>query len=123
MQYPVGTKVLVDDAKYPGVWIVKSNGPVNASLKPEDGGRGLRCPHAMLRPDDGKGPVVVPVVMFAMGETVTIGERWPGIYVVIKDDGGVRLNVARLGGDEDRYVRAARSQVKRISVDVKVVSR
>jgi len=121
MQYPVGTKVLVDDPKWVGVWIVESNGPKNASLKPVGGGRGLRCPHMMLRPDDGKGPVVVPVVMFALGETVTIGEQWPGIYVVIKDDGGVRLNVARLGGDNDKYVRAARSQVKRISVDVKVV--
>lgn len=119
MQYPVGTKVRVNDAKYPGVWIVKSNGPVHVRLKPEDGGRGLRCPHAMLRPDDGKGPAVAPVVMFAMGETVTIGDRFPGIYVVVKDDGGVRLNVAKLGGDGDRYVRAARSQVKRI--DVKVV--
>jgi hypothetical protein len=122
MQYPVGTKVLVDDPKWAGVWIVESNGPKNASLKPVGGGRGLRCPHMMLRPDDGKSPVAVPVVMFALGETVTIGERWPGIYVVIKDDGGVRLNVARLGGDNDKYVRAARSQVKRISVDVKVVS-
>lgn len=120
--YPVGTKVRVDSTKYVGVWTVESNGPKNATLKPVGGGRGLRCPHAMLRPDDGKGPVVAPVVMFSIGETVTIGERWPGIYVVIKDDGGVRLNVALLGGDNDKYVRAARSQVKRISVDVKVVS-
>lgn len=118
MQYPVGTRVRVDSQKYVGVWIVESNGPKNASLKPEGGGRGLRCPHTMLRLDDGKGPVVTPVVMFSLGETVTIGERWPGIYVVIKDDGGVRLNVARLGGDSDRYVRAARSQVKRVNVKV-----
>jgi hypothetical protein len=112
----------VDSQKYPGVWIVESNGPKNAALKPVNGGRGLRCPHSMLRPDDGKGPIIAPVVMFALGETVTIGERWPGIYIVIKDDGGPRLNVALLGGDDNRYVRAARSQVKRISVDAKVVS-
>jgi hypothetical protein len=118
--YPVGTKVRVDSTKYLGVWTVESNGPKNATLKPVGGGRGLRCPHAMLRPDDGTGPVVAPVAMFSIGETVTIGERWPGIYVVIKDDGGVRLNVARLGGDDDRYVRAARSQVKRINVKVTV---
>lgn len=122
MQYPVGTKVRVDSQKYPGVWIVESNGPKNAALKPEGGGRGLRCPHSMLRPDDGKGPVVTPVVMFSLGETVTIGDRFPGIYVVIKDDGGPRLNVAKLGGDDgDRYVRAARALVKHI--DVKVVPR
>lgn len=116
MQYPVGTKVRVDDPKYVGVWIVESNGPKNASLKPVGGGRGLRCPHTMLRLDDGRGPIVTPVEMFSLGETVSIGDRFPGIYVVIKDDGGNRLNVARLGGDGDRYVRAARSQVKRVSV-------
>ena len=118
MQHPVGTKVRVDSPKYLGVWIIESNGPKNAALKPEGGGRGLRCPHAMLRPDDGKGPAIVPVQMFAMGETVTIGDRFPGIWVIVKDDGGVRLNVAKLGGDGDKYVRAARSQVKRISVKV-----
>ena len=121
MQYPVGTKVRVDSPKYPGVWIVESNGPKNASLKPEDGGRGLRCPHSMVRLDDGKGPSVTPVTMFAMGQTVTIGDRFPGIYVVVKDDGGARLNVARLGGDGDRYVRAARALVK--PIEVKVVPR
>ena len=118
MQYPVGTRVRVDSQKYPGVWVVESNGPKNATLKPEGGGRGLRCPHAMLRPDDGKGPVIVPVEMFALGETVTIGDRFAGIYVVIKDDGGPRLNVAILGGDGDKYVRAARSRVERIDVTV-----
>jgi hypothetical protein len=118
MQCLVGTRVRVDSQKYPGVWIVQSNGPKNATLKPEGGGRGLRCPHSMIRPDDGTGPVVVPVEMFALGETVTIGDRWAGIYVVIKDDGGIRLNVAKLGGDGDKYVRAARSQVKRIAVKV-----
>ena len=118
MQYPVGTKVRVDSPKYPGVWIVESNGPKNAALKPEGGGRGLRCPHAMIRPDDGKGPAIAPVVMFALGETVTLGGQVPGIFVVIKDDGGPRLNAAKLGGDGDRFVRAARSQVKRIAVKV-----
>jgi hypothetical protein len=121
MLYPIGAKVRVDSQKYPGVWIVQSNGPKNATLKPEDGGRGLRCPHAMLRADDGKGPTATPVEMFALGETVTLGARFPGIYVVIKDDGGPRLNAAVLGGDGDRYVRAARSQVRRI--DVKVTPR
>lgn len=118
MQYPVGTKVRVDSQKYPGVWIVQSNGPKNASLKPEGSGRGLRCPHSMLRLDDGKGPVIAPVQMFSLGETVTLGDRFPGIFVVIKDDGGPRLNAALLGGDGDRFVRAARSQVKRIVVNV-----
>lgn len=122
MQYPIGSKVRVDSQKYPGVWIVQSNGPKNASLKPEGGGRGLRCPHTMLRPDDGTGPVIAPVVMFGLGQTVTIGDRFPGIYVVIKDDGGPRLNVAKLGGsDGDRYVRAARALVK--PIEVKVVPR
>lgn len=121
MQFPLGAKVRVDSQKYPGVWIVQSNGPKNASLKPEGGGRGLRCPHAMLRPDDGRGPIPAPVTIYGLGQTVTIGDRFPGIYVVIKDDGGPRLNVARLGGsDGDRYVRAARSLVKPITVRVVV---
>lgn len=119
MQYPIGSKVRVDDPKFPGVWTVESNGPKNATLKPDNGGRGLRCPHTMLRLDDGKGPTSEPVVVFGLGATVTLGARFPGIYVVIKDDGGPRLNVARLGGDDAKYVRAARSQVKLI--DVKVV--
>lgn len=119
--YPVGTKVRVNDQKYPGVWIVQSNGPKNASLKPEAGGRGLRCPHTMLRLDDGTGPTAVPVEIFSLGATVTIGERFPGIFVVIKDDGGPRLNVAKLGGDDgDRYVRAARVLVKPVNVRVVV---
>lgn len=118
MTYPVGTKVRVDSTKYPGVWIVESNGPKNATLKPEGGGRGLRCPHSMLRPDDGTGPPAESVQLFSLGETVKIGASFPGIYVVIKDVGGPRLNVAKLGGDGDRYVRAARSQVQRIDVKV-----
>ena len=117
MQYPVGTKVRVDSTKYPGVWIVESNGPKNASLKPEGGGRGLRCPHSMVLPDNGEGPAVAPVEMFSLGETVTIGSKFPGVFVVIRDDGGPRLNVAKLGGDNDRYVRAARSQVRRIALE------
>lgn len=115
--YPVGTKVRVVDPKFPGVWIVQSNGPKNAVLKPESGGRGLRCPHTMVRPDDGSGPVITPVEMFSLGETVTIGGKFPGVYVVIKDDGGPRLNVAKLGGDNDKYVRAARTQVRRVGLD------
>ena len=115
MQYPIGTKVQVTDPKFPGVWIVESNGPKNATLRPEGGGRGLRCPHTMVIRDDGKGPVVVPVEMFSVGETVKIGPRFPGVYVVIKDAGGPRLNVAKLGGDGDKYVRAARSQVQRVA--------
>lgn len=118
MQFPAGTKVRVDSQKYPGVWIVQSNGPKNATLKPEGAGRGLRCPHSMVRLDDGKGPVIAPVTTFSLGETVTLGDRFPGIFVVIKDDGGPRLNAALLGGDGDRFVRASRSQVKRIVVNV-----
>ena len=114
MQYPPGTKVQVQDPKFPGVWTVVSNGPKNALLMPEGGGRRLRCPHTMVVRDDGKGPVIVPVEMFTLGETVKIGPKFPGVYVVIKDDGGPRLNVAKLGGDNDKYVRAARNQVRRV---------
>ena len=48
-----------------------------------------------------------------VGECVLTVQKFPGVYVVIKDDGGPRLNVAKLGGDGDKYVRAARSQVQR----------
>ena len=116
MKYPVGTKVRVDSEKYPGVWVVESNGPKNATLKPEGGGRGLRCPHTMVSLDNGMAPAVAPIQMYELGETVTIGSRFPGVYVVIRDVGGPRLNVALLGGDGDKYVRAARSQVKRIEI-------
>lgn len=119
MQFPPGTKVRVDSLKYPGVWIVKSNGPKNVTLVPADGGRGLRCPHSWVRLDDGAPYIPPPVESFCLGETVLInGGRFPGVYVVVKDAGGERLNVAKLGGDGDRYVRAVRSQLQRITVNV-----
>ena len=119
MQFPPGTKVRVDSPRYPGVWIVKSNGPKNATLAPVDGGRGLRCPHSWVRLDDGAPYTPPPMESFCLGETVLIGGgRFPGVYVVVKDAGGERLNVAKLGGDGDRYVRAVRSQLQRITVNV-----
>lgn len=119
MQFPPGTKVRIDNPKYPGTWVVKSNGPKNAVLTPIAGGRGLRCPHSWVRRDDGMEYEPPAFESFYLGETVLInGGRFPGVYVVTKDTGGDRLNVAKLGGDGDRYVRAVRSQLQRIAVTV-----
>ena len=109
---PLMSRVTVDHPNYPGVWIVESNGPKNAKLAPEGGGRGLRAPHHMVRPV-GEGVTVeaVPVEpyrSYTVGEFVTLSDpRWPGIYVVLADKGD-KVNVAKAGGDDNRYIRALR---------------
>ena len=118
--YKVGDKVVVNLAKFPGVWIVKNLGPVNASLTPANGGRGLRAPYYLLTAvvdDSGTIPVVEPpaTTLFAEGEIVTVpGSKWGGLYVVIKDNGSERVNLAKLGGDGGRYLRIVRGAVTKV---------
>lgn len=114
----VGDKVTVDDPKFPGVWTVKNLGPKNASLTPDHGGRGLRAPYYMLS-DAVEGAVTVTAVSlpayFAEGEIVRVpNSKWTGLYVVIKDNGGDRVNLAKLGGEGGRYLRIAKRAVTKV---------
>ena len=105
----VGSKVSIDDPKHPGIWIVRSTGPVNAVLEPVVGGRRLRVPLSMLTdPTDAPAPLV-PSVFYHPGELVRIAAgKWAGVWVVIADRASDKVNLAKLGGDEGRYLRAAR---------------
>ena len=108
----VGEKVSINDPKFPGIWTVKSIGPVNAVLIPEGGGRGLRCPHWMVT--DPGAPVAQPTVIekhYVPGELVRVEVgKYPGLYTVIADKGS-KINIALLGGDGGRYVRASRTML------------
>lgn len=108
----VGERVSVNHPKYPGVWIVSSNGPVNATLTPEAGGRGLRVPHTMLI-DAGEQPRVPEPTsvsqLLSPGELMRVPTgRYSGLYVVIADRGADKVNLARLGGENGRYLRISR---------------
>jgi hypothetical protein len=115
--FGVGDKVSVSDPKFPGVWIVRSRGPVNTVLDPDGGGRGLRVPHYMLRAPDAAAVPAAPRVIYHAGEFVRVAHgRFAGLYVVIKDDGRDKVNLARPGGDGGRYVRMPRGGVVRVEV-------
>lgn len=110
-QRPVGTKVSIDDPKFPGIWTVKSNGPVNAVLTPENGGRGLRVPHYMLLDPQAApvGGITPPTTYFHPGEFVRIsGGKYAGVWMVLADPGKDTVRVVKPGGDGGRYLRATR---------------
>ena len=114
----IGDTVVVNDPKYPGRWTIKSMGPVNATLIPEGGGRGLRAPHYLLL-DATDAPAAVPAApttCYQPGEIVRISTgRYAGIYTVLADK-VKHVNVALLGGDGGRYVRAPRIWLTKIAV-------
>jgi hypothetical protein len=113
-----GERVGIDHAKYPGVWIVKSLGPVNAVLEPEGGGRPLRVPQDMLIEPGGE--LTVPTEFFVPGELLRITDdrgRYGGVWVVIADKGGDRVNLAKLGGDAGRYLRATRRDLVKVALE------
>lgn len=106
----VGDRVTVAHDKWPGVWIVEKVNAVTVMLEPEGGGRRLRVPHSLLRDPDAAPE---PLRFYHPGEFVRVAEgRFAGLYVVLKDDGGDKVNLARLGGDQGRYVRTVRSVVQ-----------
>ena len=103
----VGDKVMIDDPKFPGIWTIKSFGPKNTVVIPENGGRGLRAPHWMIK--DVTDEVTVTALplpeYYTPGELVRITEgRYVGLYVVLADK-GEKVNLVLLGGDNGRYVR------------------
>jgi len=113
----IGDTVVIDDPKYPGRWTIKSLGPVNATLIPEGGGRGLRAPHYLLL-DAADTPAVAtpPTTYYQPGEIVRITTgKYAGTYTVLADKGR-HVNVALLGGDGGRYVRAPRVWLTRIAL-------
>ena len=113
----IGDTVVVNDPKFPGRWTIKSMGPVNATLIPEGGGRGLRAPHyLLLDPTDAPAAATAPTTYYQPGEIVRITTgRYAGTYTVLADK-VKHVNVARLGGDGGRYVRAPRVWLTKIAV-------
>jgi hypothetical protein len=113
----IGDTVVVNDPKYPGRWTIKSMGPVNATLIPEGGGRGLRAPHyLLLDPTDAPAATTAPTTYYQPGEIVRITTgRYAGTYTVLADK-VKHVNVALLGGNGGRYVRAPRVWLTRIAV-------
>lgn len=109
----VGARVGVDDPKYPGVWIVKSHGPKNATLTPENGGQGLRAPYYMLTDPTNVAPAPA-VEYFEPGVVVRIPND-TGLHVVLADKGD-RVNLAKLGGDNGRYLRHPRRGLVKVNV-------
>lgn len=116
----VGDKVTIDDPKFPGIWTIKSIGPKNTVVIPENGGRGLRAPHWMIK--DVTDEVTVTAVplpeYYTPGELVRITEgRYVGLYVVLADK-GEKVNLVLLGGDNGRYVRMPKRNGSLVKVDV-----
>jgi len=116
MTITVGTRVTVDDPKYPGVWTVAKVNPKTYKLAPvgTDGpgmGRNLVAPHSFVRQagPDHEGPATGTVTFapvrepFYAGEVITARGK-DGFWVVIADKDR-RVNIARLGGDGGRYWR------------------
>lgn len=107
---PVGTRVIVLDdptRKYAGVWVIEKVGPSNYSLKPVDGGRGLRCPHYMVeRAPEGAAAAAIPTRRAELDAGTVVRFKKDGkLYVVTKDD-GQKINIASLGGSNGgRYWR------------------
>jgi hypothetical protein len=116
--FRVGDKVSIAHHKYPGIWVIESFGPVNALVKPEGGGRGLRVPRSMLTaPGETDLLRKTAPVYFSEGDIVQITSgRFIGLYVVISDKGADRINVAKLGGDGGRYVRTTRTGLVKLSL-------
>lgn len=107
----VGEQVSVNHPDYPGVWTVVKRGPVNSLLTNSDTGgtlRRVRVPHTLLmNPGEERPPT--PHLLYVQGELARITDgRWAGLYVVIADNGGDKVNLAKLGGDGGRYLRAIR---------------
>jgi hypothetical protein len=113
----VGDLVSVNDPSFPGIWKIRSLGPVNAVLDPVAGGRGLRFPKDGLLDPTTEPLAPEPFVYFAPGDIVEIadGSKYAGLYAVLADK-GEKVNVALLGGDGGRYVRASRRSLKKLSL-------
>jgi hypothetical protein len=111
----VGDRVSVNHPSYPGVWIIKSRGPVNTVLTPEGGGRGLKVPHDMLIDPGHTYDDPAPTVYFVPGEFVRIPSgKFAGLYVVTSDRGGKTVSITKPGGDGGRYVRAGRGGLVKV---------
>lgn len=111
--FKVGDRVRVSHDKYPGVWRVEKKNPTTMLLAQEGTNQLLRAPFDLLRDLDSDEP---PLRFFKPGEVVRLTGRFDGLYAVIKDDGGDKVNVALLGGDGGRYVRSLRALVQPVDV-------
>lgn len=118
MSYNVDDRVSIDHPKYPGTWIVKKLGPVNAVLEPENGGRQLRAPQSMLREPGAIAVAAPPKKYYNPGNLVRIASgKWAGLWVVIADRGGATIQLVQLGGSDDgRYLRSPRVGLELVEV-------
>ena len=116
--FNVGDKVSVNHPKHPGIWIIKSLGPVNAVLAPVSGGRSLRAPQSMLidpTEDRAESPRVTVSELYHPGELVRVPSgKFAGVWVVIKDGGTANVSMAKLGGDNGRYLRMSRGALVKV---------
>jgi len=84
-------------------------------------GRSVRIDPYMLKPYEGE--VIAPSALpehLPCGAVVRFVEpsgaaRFPGLYVVIRDNGD-KTKVARLGGENDRFVTSPRSALAKVEV-------
>jgi hypothetical protein len=117
--HKVGDKVSVDDPKFPGIWEIIQVLKVNVRLKHTTTGALLRAPMSMLT-EPTEVPLGQPAVkMYNLGAVIRIadGTKYAGIYTVIKDDGGDRVNLAKLGGgDGGRYLRSPRRGLQEVDM-------
>ncbi len=120
-EFAVGDKVVIDPEFAPAalrgiVFEVTKVNPKNVHAKRADGvlGRGIDYPKYALQPFTGQVVTTVPIpTLFDIGEVVTLKNAWKAItvetpLVVLKDDGGDKVNVCRLGGEGGRYIRMHR---------------
>lgn len=128
LTFTVGDRVTISHEYAPTrlrgrVFIVERVNPKNVIARPEGGGKGINYPKYTLEKVVGEahGAVTVTEVpiltLHDPGSIVTLkqtpnGEKDNQPYIVIKDDGGERVNVTRLGGNEGRYWRVPRRGVE-----------
>jgi len=130
--YRVGDKVTPDPDSFGvppttlgRVFTVAKVNPRNLRCTADDGGRGINFPASILLPATEENVAksnaprpYVPVEFFTTGEIVTVktAGKIPvdQPMVVLKHDGGDKVNITQLGGDGDRYWRwPAKSLIKR----------
>jgi hypothetical protein len=116
----VGDTVMIDHESYPGLWRIVKINPKNTVVEPVGGGRKLNAPHYFITdPADKVTVTAVPLppakTFFSLGELVRVNHgKFEGLYVVIADKGGDRVNIAKIGGDHDRYVRFDRKGLVKV---------
>jgi hypothetical protein len=118
--FKVGDTVMVEDARFGGVWTVKKVNQTTYAL--EQGARRLRVDKTLCHAA-ADGPTFVTLdsePYFTVGELVRYRNDF---HVVLRTSSGARgtqVNVAKLGGDNDRYWRVPPRSLERVEVTSEV---